>query len=91
MSLANLLKTGQLKEHPVDADEIERLLAAAARGLVDARVATISPETRFDAAYRSITLADYTGADIDDASVAACIDAAVRLLADARNRLAGSR
>jgi len=43
--LANLLKIGQLKEHPADAD----------RGLADARAGQISPETRFDAAYRSIT------------------------------------
>jgi hypothetical protein len=138
VSLANLLKTGQLKEHLADAGEIARLLAAAERGLADARVGKISPETRFDAAYRSITqtglaalmaqgyrpdtnrpghhmtivqtltltlgidarrmavldtlrrkrnLADYTGADIDDASVAACIEAAEKLLHDAKARL----
>jgi hypothetical protein len=29
VSLENLLKIGQLKEHPPDVDEIERLLAAA--------------------------------------------------------------
>lgn len=54
MSLQNLLKIGQLKEHPPDADEVQRLLAAAARNLADARVMTISPETRFDAAYKAI-------------------------------------
>ena len=54
MSLANLLKIGQLKEHPIDAGEIARLLAAAERGIADARVAKVSAETRFDAAYRSI-------------------------------------
>ncbi|MCC7484049.1 MAG: hypothetical protein IT529_03590 [Burkholderiales bacterium] len=54
MSLQNLLGIGQLKEHPRDAAEIGRLLAAAQRGLADARVATISPETRFEAAYRAI-------------------------------------
>ncbi|HEV8262119.1 MAG TPA: DNA-binding protein [Burkholderiales bacterium] len=53
MSLQNLLKTGQLKEHPPDAAEVQRLLAAAERNLVDARVTTISPETRFDAAYKA--------------------------------------
>lgn len=42
MSLVNLLKTGQLKAHPVDAKEINRLLAAAERGLADARVAKVS-------------------------------------------------
>lgn len=139
MSLANLLKIGQLKEHPADATEIARLLAAAERGIADARVQWISPETRFDAAYRSITqtglaalmargyrpdtnrpghhatiiqalaltlgidarrvavldtlrrkrnLVDYTGEDIDEASVAACIEATAQLLDEARTRLA---
>lgn len=138
VSLANLLKIGQLKEHPADAKEIARLLAAAQRGIADARARTISPETRFDAAYRSIAqtgvaalmaqgyrpdtnrpghhmtiiqtltltlgvdakrvavldtlrrkrnLADYTGADIDEGSVAACIEAAEKLLQDATQRL----
>ncbi|MBI3043492.1 MAG: DNA-binding protein [Betaproteobacteria bacterium] len=133
-----MLKTGQLKEHPADAKEIARLLAAAERGVADARVGKISPETRFDAAYRAITqiglaalmaqgyrpdtnrpghhmtiiqtltltfgidarrmalldtlrrkrnLADYTGADIDEASVAACIEAAQKLLHDAKARI----
>jgi len=140
--LANLLKTGQLKEHPADARETARLLAAAERGVADARVGKISPETRFDAAYRAITqiglaalmaqgyrpdtnrpghhmtiiqtltltlgidarrmalldtlrrkrnLADYTGADIDEASVAACIEAAQKLLHDAKARIGKGR
>ena len=54
MSLENLLKIGQLKAHPLEAEEIERLLAAAQRNLRDARVTSISPETRFDAAYKAI-------------------------------------
>jgi hypothetical protein len=54
VSLQNLLKIGQLKEHPPDAAEVQRLLAAAARNIGDARVTTISPETRFDAAYKAI-------------------------------------
>jgi hypothetical protein len=54
MSLQNLLKIGQLKEHPPDAKEIQRLLVAAVRNLSDAGVTTISPETRFDAAYKAI-------------------------------------
>ncbi len=54
MSLQNLLKIGQLKAHPPDAGEIRRLLVAAARNLADARVTTISPETRFDAAYKAV-------------------------------------
>jgi uncharacterized protein (UPF0332 family) len=54
MSLENLLKIGQLKWHPSDAREIEQLLSAARRNLGDARVTSISAETRFDAAYKSI-------------------------------------
>lgn len=54
MSLENLLKIGLLKEHPVDGQEIERLLVAARRNLRDAHVTDISPETRFDAAYKAI-------------------------------------
>lgn len=54
MSLENLLKIGLLKEHPPDAAEIERLLAAAERNLADARVTAISAETRFDAAYKAV-------------------------------------
>ena len=54
MSLENLLKIGQLKAHPPDASEIQRLLAAAERNLADARVTAISAETRFDAAYKAI-------------------------------------
>jgi len=139
VSLANLLRIGQLKEHPADVGEIARLLSAAERCIADARVRSVSPETRFDAAYRSITqaglaalmahgyrpdtnrpghhvtiiqtlaltlgidkrrvavldalrrkrnLADYTGEDIDEASVVACIDAATRLLHEAKERLA---
>ncbi|MGP1678910.1 MAG: DNA-binding protein [Burkholderiales bacterium] len=53
MSLQNLLKIGLLKPHPPDAAEMRRLLAAAARNLADARVTAISPETRFDAAYKA--------------------------------------
>jgi len=140
--LANLLKTGQLKEHRADPEEIGRLMAAAERSLADARVDAISAETRFDAAYRAITqiglaalmqqgyrpdtnrpghhmtiiqtltltlgiekeriivldtlrrkrnLADYTGDDIDDASVAVCIKEAERLLRDAQGGLEKGR
>lgn len=54
MSLQNLLKIGQLKEHPPSAAEIQQLLAAAQRNLGDAHVREITPETRFDAAYKAI-------------------------------------
>ncbi len=54
MSLKNLLKIGQLKEHPADGEEIERLFVAAQRNIRDAQATSISPETRFDAAYKAI-------------------------------------
>jgi hypothetical protein len=54
VSLDNLLKIGQIKSHPVDANEVERLLSAAQRNLSDARAKNISPETRFDAAYKAL-------------------------------------
>ena len=54
MSLENLLKIGQLKPHPPEAAEIGRLLIAARRNLRDAGVTSISPETRFDAAYKAV-------------------------------------
>ena len=54
MTLENLLKIGQLKSHATDAAEIRRLLDAARRNLADAHVKEVSPETRFDAAYKAI-------------------------------------
>jgi hypothetical protein len=54
MTLENLLKIGQLKSHATDSAEIQRLLDAARRNLADAHVEAISPETRFDAAYKAI-------------------------------------
>ena len=54
MTLQNLLKIGQLKEHPPDGGEIHRILTAARRNLRDSRVEAVSPETRFDAAYKAI-------------------------------------
>ena len=54
MSLEGLCKTGQLKTHPADRDEIGKLLAAAARNLQDAANQAISTETRFDCAYKSV-------------------------------------
>ena len=51
MTLENLLRIGNLKEHPLDAAEIQQLLDAARRNLRDSRERKISTETRFDAAY----------------------------------------
>jgi hypothetical protein len=133
MTLDNLLRIGQLKEHESDAGEIARLLDAVRRNIQDAGAQNISPETRFDAAYKAImqlglvavmangfrpdtnkaghhvtivqsltksigldasrvtvldalrrkrNLSDYTGQDVDHASVAACIDEAKMLTRD---------
>ena len=54
MTLENLLKTGQLKPHDPDTAEIRRLLEAARRNLKDSAATSISPENRFDAAYKAI-------------------------------------
>lgn len=131
MSLKNLLKIGQLEEHETDARQVRRMLESAERSIADARQASISPETRLDAAYRAITqlcmitlwangfrpakskpghhqtliqslvhaieldrddillldtfrikrnAIDYTGDDVDEASVDECIAAADRLM-----------
>ena len=54
MSLEGLEKIGQIKPHPVDAAEINQLLAAAARNLKDAHLQDNSTETRFDRAYKAV-------------------------------------
>jgi hypothetical protein len=54
MTLQNLAKIGQLKPHSATPVEIGRLLAAARRNLADAAHAELSPETRFDCAYKAI-------------------------------------
>lgn len=54
MTLNNLLKIGQLKQHDPDPAEILRLLEAARRNIADSQVTAISAETRFDAAYKAI-------------------------------------
>ncbi len=55
MSLQNLLKIGQLEEHETDATQVRRMLQSAERSIADAKQASISLETRLDAAYRAIT------------------------------------
>ena len=54
MSLENLLKINKLQTHNPSREAVLRLLQAAARNIVDARIAEISGETRFDAAYKCI-------------------------------------
>ena len=131
MSLRNLLKIGQLEEHETDATQVRRMLQSAERSIADAGQASISLETRLDAAYRAVTqlsmvalwangfrpakskpghhqtmiqslvhtigmdrdemllldtfrvkrnAIDYTGEDVDEASVDECIVAATGLL-----------
>lgn len=53
MTLDNLVGISLARIEP-DKLMIRRLLEAAARNLVDARVAQLSNETRFDAAYKAI-------------------------------------
>jgi len=54
MTLENLLRTGQLKSYEADAKEVQRLLEAARRNLRDSAATNISPENRFDAAYKAL-------------------------------------
>lgn len=54
MSLDNLVKTGQLEMVDAQPADIARLLEASQRALNDARTVGLSPESRFDIAYRSI-------------------------------------
>ena len=51
---ATVISLRPLKRHPPDREEIQRLLSAARRNLADAAVQTVSPETRFDAAYKAV-------------------------------------
>lgn len=54
MSLQNLLAIGRLQSHQPDVAGIAKLLQAARRNLADARIAQISTDNRFDAAYKCI-------------------------------------
>lgn len=54
MTLQNLLAIRRLQEHATDRASLRKLLDAAHRNLADARVTTISADSRFDAAYRCV-------------------------------------
>lgn len=54
MTLQNLLAIQSLVEFPAQREDIQRLLAAAERNLIDASVTLISDEHRFDAAYKCV-------------------------------------
>ena len=79
MSLQNLLKIGQLAEHVADKKQIGKMLVAAERYLDDARQGTISYETRLDTFRVKRNAIAYTGDDVDEGSVLACITAAEQL------------
>ena len=61
MTLDNLAKIGRLKPHAASIDEIADLVNAALRNLDDAHAENISPENRFDAAYKCIMQAALVG------------------------------
>lgn len=54
MTLHNLLAIQRLQAHAADPESVHKLLAAAGRNLTDARVTTISADSRFDAAYKCV-------------------------------------
>lgn len=54
MTLENLLRIGKLKPHKTTREEASRLMTAMRRNLKDAHNAEISPESRFDIAYKAV-------------------------------------
>ncbi|MEO8121260.1 MAG: DNA-binding protein [Rhodoferax sp.] len=54
MTLVNLLAIQRLLAFSATPQGVQRLLAAAARNLADAHIPQLSPENRFDAAYKCI-------------------------------------
>ena len=54
MTLTNLLAIQRLQAFNATAPGVQRLLAAATRNLLDAKLAQLSAENRFDAAYKCI-------------------------------------
>jgi hypothetical protein len=54
MTLENLLAIHRLQAFEATPDGVQRLLASAERNLVDVRLAGLSADNRFDAAYKAI-------------------------------------
>jgi hypothetical protein len=54
MTLENLVRVGKLVPHEAARDDIARLLSAIRRNLKDAGNPNVSPETRFDVAYKAV-------------------------------------
>lgn len=53
MTLNNLIGIS-LEKIPVDLNAIKRLIIAAERNIADSKIAAVSAENRFDAAYKAI-------------------------------------
>lgn len=54
MTLQNLLGIRRLQVHAADPVAVRKLLDAARRNLADAHIAEVSPDNRFDAAYKCV-------------------------------------
>jgi hypothetical protein len=54
MSLENLTKIGRLKPHSASKEDASKLLNAARRNLRETSIPGLSPETRFDLAYKAV-------------------------------------
>lgn len=54
MSLENLAKIGRLKPHSASKEDAAKLLTAARRNLRETSIPGLSPETRFDLAYKAV-------------------------------------
>ena len=54
MTLQNLLAIQRLQTFEPTAEGVQRLLAAAARNLADAKLADLSADNRFEAAYKTL-------------------------------------
>jgi hypothetical protein len=54
MTLENLLAIHRLQRFEADAAAVQKLLVAAERNLADSRIAELSAENRFDAAYKAV-------------------------------------
>jgi len=82
VSLQNLLKIGQIKEHPTDPEEVERLQIAAQRNCTIHRPPASVLKHVSDTLRRQRNVTDYTRDLIDESTVANGIEEAKHLLAD---------
>jgi hypothetical protein len=54
MTLENLARIGKLKSHNATPEEIVKLFAAVRRNLKDSKLIGLSPDSRFDIAYKAV-------------------------------------